>query len=1063
MAVSSRAASTTQATLTNVVERGMEVLWLLTAVVVPLIFLDKDWVLSEAVNAYVEVPKTTLLRILVGLMAILWIVEWALKGGLTRQYNLASYPTRLKNWLIEQPARWVVVAATIYLVVAIITTILSQNFYISLWGEVSGQFGYSLYTTASYFVLFAVVATHLKTRAQLFRLLAVIVTTGALVALYGILQHYDLDPLRQGEAGSSRVASTMANPVFSGAALVATTLMTLGVGLTLLDRLGWSPTRVVLWVALVAVQLMALFWTGSRGSWLIGAPLGVVAFLSLPPLIDAVTNWLKQRLVPLDLLVLLALLVLLDLLVILSILDVLDLRDLPRPIPDLPDLPYLRILLAMVGVMAFLSNIIVLAPSLFCQSVRSFAKPFLVLASALLVTVLVITLTPAASPATPELDLKDLPGLPNSQLVLIVLGVLGFASLAALALFTFRNQVIEKTTLVVASGLLIIVLVAALTSESQPLPVVAEDSTGAATDIVEGPTPGAAQATGRGLSYRNEIWEASWGLIVNRPWFEYEDLSLSFVRPLIGYGPELFKYTFPLESPLGGLLSHSHNFWIHHAVEQGILGFFSSVGLFIAFFFVGLALLWRNWAAYSTTHKWILLTIVAAMVGRTAEMMVGTARESDLVTFWIMLAMFVVLPSVMAPSVEAQPSSVPQAPLTPPGRRERRSRRPARRERRDARRSSGGYGTPIGLLHATGIVLVSALVIGLGWLTWDKNVDYLWASRIAANARDQFVDGRLQESHRLMSKAIAKAPDVPIYRNNLAAMYDAYRQSAAQSAASNPDAGRPSSCAQFFSLDPRGDGLAQRDPPYADCNEEAYLSNLRGSHKNPTAPQVKRPLAASTLQLALGGYVGKDEEAIRYYQELTQMVPSSLLEYNNLINTYFRLRRPNDALASSEVFLAISRSPIQTSHGLYIQGVAHRQLGDLQEAIAAFKESLAASSENPNAGEIRRQLINAYEAIAVPHLRENRAAEALPVLEKSLAVTQGSSSSARALYLRGVAYRRLDQLHKAVDSFEQSLNVDGKGPNAADAHGQLAAVYLALGNQAKATEHSELQKELKKP
>ena len=1044
----------------------------MAAAAVPLIFVGREYVLSEAVNAYVEVPKTTTLRILVGMMAILWVFEWVLKGGLTRTYNVAAYPSRMREWLWEQPARLVVVAAIFYLVVAIITTLLSQNFFISLWGEVSAQFGYSLYTTASYFVLFAVVATHVKIRDQLLRLLAVILTTGLLVAIYAILQHYGLDPLNTGEAGPSRVASTMANPVFSGAALVATTVLTFGVGLAVLDRFRWSPLGVLVWVMLIAVPLMAIFWTGSRGSWLIGAPLGLVAFLSLPPLIETTRGWFRgasggdtwarEGSVPLDLLVLLASVVLLDILVVITILDVLDLLGTSGP-------PMLRVSLAAVGVMAFLSEIVILAPAAFSPPVRSFAKSLLLLASALLVTILVITLTPAASPATPEMDLKGLPGLPNTQLVLIVLGVLAFVPLTTLALFVFKDRFIEKTTLVVASGLFIIVLVAALTSESLPLPVAAQDST-APAEIAEEPTPETAQRTGRGLSYRTDIWSASWGLIINRPWLGHEELTLSPVRPIIGYGPELFKYTFPLESPLGGLLSHAHNFWIHHFVEQGALGFLSSVGLFVAFFAVGLAQLWRNWASYSTIHRWILLTLVAAIVGRTAEMMVGTARESDLVTFWIMLAMLVVLPTAMAQSGEIQASSGPQTRVAPPRRRDRRASMPSRRERRAARRGGRDYGASLGPIQAIFFVLASALVIGLGWLTWDKNIDYFWASRLAASARDEFTVGKFQEAHRLMSKAVAKAPDIPIYRNNLAAMYDAY----ARSAAANPDAGLPS-CAEFFSLDTRADAPVHQDRPYDDCAEEAYISNLRAFLKNTSAPQVKRPLATTTLQLGLKGYLGKDQEAIRYHKELTQMVPSSLLDYNNLINAYFKLGQEhrkrgdteqataafNAALASSEDFLAVSRNPIQTSHGLYIRGVAYRQMNEPEKAIAALEESLAASSDNPNASEVRRQLINAYEAAAVPHLQGDRPAEALPILERSLGVTQGSSSSARALYLRGVAYRQLDQLHEAVDSFEQSVQVDEMGPNAAEAHRQLAEIYTSLGDQARAEEHSKLNQDLK--
>ena len=283
MSAASRVAPAPQANLATYIERSLEFLWLLTAALVPLIFVPTDWMLSEAVNAYVEVPKTTGLRALVGLMTILWILEWVVKGGLGRGYNMARFPSRLRDWLVEQPSRWVVVAATFYLLVAMITTALSQARWISLWGEVSGQFGYSLYTTVSYFLLFAIISTHLKTSAQLWRLLGVIVATGALVALYGIVQHFNLDPLDLGESGYVRVASTMANSVFAGAFLVGSSLMTIGVGLMVLDKMGWTPVRAVLWVALVAAQLMAVYWTGARGSWVIGVPLGLFAFLVLAP------------------------------------------------------------------------------------------------------------------------------------------------------------------------------------------------------------------------------------------------------------------------------------------------------------------------------------------------------------------------------------------------------------------------------------------------------------------------------------------------------------------------------------------------------------------------------------------------------------------------------------------------------------------------------------------------------------------------------------------------------------------------------------------------------------
>ena len=53
--------------------RAMESLWLLTAGLVPVLFAPPDFMV------FTDVPKVALLRGLTGLMAILWVVEWALR------------------------------------------------------------------------------------------------------------------------------------------------------------------------------------------------------------------------------------------------------------------------------------------------------------------------------------------------------------------------------------------------------------------------------------------------------------------------------------------------------------------------------------------------------------------------------------------------------------------------------------------------------------------------------------------------------------------------------------------------------------------------------------------------------------------------------------------------------------------------------------------------------------------------------------------------------------------------------------------------------------------------
>ena len=91
-------------------------MWLLTLFLVPLAFLSPTYVLSEAVIAYVEVPKIALLRTLAGVMTILWLLEWGIQGRIPLtgpagskvvRANPRNWLPRLRVWLRERPERWI--------------------------------------------------------------------------------------------------------------------------------------------------------------------------------------------------------------------------------------------------------------------------------------------------------------------------------------------------------------------------------------------------------------------------------------------------------------------------------------------------------------------------------------------------------------------------------------------------------------------------------------------------------------------------------------------------------------------------------------------------------------------------------------------------------------------------------------------------------------------------------------------------------------------------------------------------------------------------------------------
>ena len=256
-------------------------MWLLAVVLLPLAFVSSGELVSASAIAYLEVPKIALLRTLVGLMAILWLIEWGIQGWFSpitlnkRQGLLAvvgGWPSTLRTWLGGQAVRWIFLAAGFFQATTLISTALSTSFAVSMWGEVPGEDGYAAYTVIAYVLLFAVVATHLRTRPQLWRLLGAIVLMGALVAFYSVLQHYDFDPFDlRFPPNLSRATSTVGNPILAGAIMLMTIPITLTLAaVTLRGPMGsigfWQKTG--FWVLVLSLQLLGIIFTQSRGPWL---------------------------------------------------------------------------------------------------------------------------------------------------------------------------------------------------------------------------------------------------------------------------------------------------------------------------------------------------------------------------------------------------------------------------------------------------------------------------------------------------------------------------------------------------------------------------------------------------------------------------------------------------------------------------------------------------------------------------------------------------------------------------------------------------------------------------
>lgn len=214
----------------------MEVTWLLALVSIPIYF-------NIYTSRVFEPDKITLFRSLVLVM----LVAWAAKGVALVASDRAAPPAakpaagnrRGKNLEPTEiiypedgeligpdsrafPRRFFkrpMVAFTLALAfIYLITTIFSIVPGISWWGSYQRLQG--TYTLLSYVAFFLVLIFNIRERRQIERLISFVLLANIPVALYGILQHLQADPLPwQGDV-VFRVTSTMGNAIFISAYLI---------------------------------------------------------------------------------------------------------------------------------------------------------------------------------------------------------------------------------------------------------------------------------------------------------------------------------------------------------------------------------------------------------------------------------------------------------------------------------------------------------------------------------------------------------------------------------------------------------------------------------------------------------------------------------------------------------------------------------------------------------------------------------------------------------------------------------------------------------------------------
>ena len=250
-------------------EGVMEAGWLLAVIITPLFF-------NVYSSRVFEPDKVALFRSLALVVLAAWVVTFVSE-------RVARFGPPL-----ETLATWwrapLVVPVLAFAIVAVLATALSVAPTRSLLGSYHRLQG--TLTTLSYLVLFAAVATHLRGRQQLERVLTAVVLTSLAISIYAIFQRYGWDPVPWPSAPwpESRTFANLGNPIFLGAYLAMAVFVVLG-RLTTSVRavLAGDPCRrchigrAAVYGVIVTVDLAAIAFTQSRGP-VVGLYAGLVCF-----------------------------------------------------------------------------------------------------------------------------------------------------------------------------------------------------------------------------------------------------------------------------------------------------------------------------------------------------------------------------------------------------------------------------------------------------------------------------------------------------------------------------------------------------------------------------------------------------------------------------------------------------------------------------------------------------------------------------------------------------------------------------------------------------------------
>ncbi len=275
-------------------EAVIEAGWLAALIVTPLFFN----VFSSRVF---EPDKISLVRTTALLMLLAWLIKLInggpaflpAHGSTSHEDDATADAEPERSWLGRMVRVPFVLPVLLILFSYAISTALSVAPRVSWWGSYQRLQG--TYTFVSYVIIALLTAAHLRTPDQIRRLQHAVILTSLPIAIYGIVQKMQLDPLPWGGDVVERVAGNAGNAIFLSAYLIMAFFLTLErvyssfAYLLTTDPEGEGydsgkelPSTLAggIFTFILLVQAIAIVFTQSRGPWL-GWAAGLYIFVLL--------------------------------------------------------------------------------------------------------------------------------------------------------------------------------------------------------------------------------------------------------------------------------------------------------------------------------------------------------------------------------------------------------------------------------------------------------------------------------------------------------------------------------------------------------------------------------------------------------------------------------------------------------------------------------------------------------------------------------------------------------------------------------------------------------------